>query len=144
MTTLRPAMGIDYGKVRIGVAFSDLTRSFAFGQKTIANSRKKTDEVIAELVTLAKERDVDTIVIGLPARTDGKESDMANEVRAFADQLAEAVDCRLIFEDERFTSKIAQDNFRETGLSSRKARDVIDQRAAELILQSYLDKNRPR
>lgn len=144
MSAYRPAMGIDYGKVRIGVAFSDLTRSFAFGYKTITNGRNKTDEVIAEIASLAEARDVDTIVIGLPSRTDGRESEMTEEVRNFADKLAAAVDCRLLFEDERFTSKIAQDNFRDLGVSSKKARAVLDQRAAELILQSYLDKNRPR
>lgn len=143
MTTKnRPAMGIDYGRVRIGVAFSDLTRTFAFGHKTIENSKKKEADALSEIAALAKERDVDTIVIGKPTRTDGKRSETALLVEAFSAKLAELVSCEIVFEDERFTSKIAEANFRETGISSKKARAVLDQRAAELILQSYLDRNR--
>lgn len=138
----RTVMGIDYGRVRIGIAVSDLTRSFAFGLVTLANSQKKQEAALQEIVRIAREKQVDTIVIGLPRRTDGKPGEMAAEVTEFASALAQVIDLPILFEDERYSSKIARGSLAEAGVRGRKVRSVIDQRAAEIILQSYLDRNR--
>lgn len=136
-------MGIDYGKARIGVAVSDPLRTFAFGQKTIFLKKQSLEAAIREIAAMALEKRVALIVIGLPNRTDGKASDMAESVRRFAALVADATGCPIEFEDERFTSKMAHGSLAEAGVHGRRVRSIIDQRAAEIILQSYLDRNRP-
>ena len=138
-----PAMGIDYGKARIGIAISDLSRTFAFGVKTIDNKHQGRDQALAEIVALISERKVSTVVIGLPRRTDGRETEMVDLVLAFAAKLRLHVSCEVLFENEQFTSKIALDNLHDAGVKKRKIKGILDQRAAELILQSYLDRNKP-
>lgn len=135
-------MGIDYGKARIGIAISDLSRTLAFGVKTIDNKRQGKDQALAEIVTLIKERSVSTVVIGLPRRTDGKATEMVDLVLDFATNLRALISCEVLFENEQFTSKIALDNLHDAGVKKRKIKGVLDQRAAELILQSYLDRTK--
>ena len=116
-------LGIDYGEKRIGLALSDLEGRMAFPETTV----RKDDEVLR----IIAEKAVGTIVIGLPLRFDGGESDESRLVRSFATYLGESVQLPIVFENEIFTTKIAEEH---------SSPGHADAAAAALILQSYLDR----
>lgn len=132
---------IDYGDVRVGVAISDPLGMLARGLETI--QRKGSDErVVTRLLEIFREQEVAEIVLGLPLRTDGKSSEKADKVKAFAALLQAALNeaglaLPLHFRDERYSSVIANRILRESP-SKRDKRAVVDQVAAEIILEDFL------
>lgn len=131
-------MGLDIGDKRIGIAFSDLLGFTAQGHSVYA--RRQEEEDIAYLIDLAKERDVSRIVFGLPRNMNGTEGPQAEKVRAFADAVsAEVPDITIAFWDERLTTVAAHRVMLEADMSRGKRKKKVDQLAAVLILQGYLD-----
>ncbi|NJP40429.1 Holliday junction resolvase RuvX [Oscillospiraceae bacterium HV4-5-C5C] len=140
----RPAgriLGIDYGRSRIGVAVSDPLGITARGLETVRWNGRDPADAVARICELAREQQVIAVVIGLPRRTDGKASESAEAARAFSERLKESLGLDPILWDERYTTVLAQRTLLEVGYRKNK-RDVIDQVAAEIILQEYLDKQR--
>ena len=134
-------MALDSGSKRIGVAVSDPLGLFAQPVETIRSQGKKKD--IARVAELVAERDVGVIVLGLPIRTDGTEGPEAARTRRLAEAIEEAIDgVRVHLQDERFTTSQADRVLIEGGVRRKKRKEVIDQMAAVLILQSYLDSGR--
>lgn len=108
MTSPHPALGIDYGEARIGIAATDPVGIMAHPVETI--HRHQTDG-ISRIVQLVQERGIRTLVLGLPVRMDGTEGTAAAKVRAFGRELAAALPgLPLIFMDECHTTVIAQEN----------------------------------
>ena len=132
-------MALDYGEVRIGIAFSDLLNIIANGYETY--TRRTLDKDLEYLSTLAKEREVDTIVMGLPINMDGTEGERALATREFADKLHEASGLPIVFIDERLTSVSAERMLIEADVRRENRKKVIDKVSATIILQSYLDRN---
>ncbi len=135
-------MAIDYGTKRIGVAISDVLGITARGLETIKN--KEMDLTIAcnRLIELLREYSISKLIVGLPKRTDGNEGESADKVRKFVDLLLASIDFELDIEykDERFTSTIANRLLNQSNRKgSMEKRKVVDQIAAEIILQDYLD-----
>lgn len=131
-----PALGIDHGDARIGVAATDDFGILAHPVETI--DRAKTDPVsrIAELV---ERRKIRTLVVGLPLRMDGSEGESAAKVRAFADLLRERLpSIPLVFVDESLTTAAAAAKLREAGRKAKQQKSVIDQAAAVEILTSWM------
>lgn len=131
-----PALGIDHGDARIGVAATDDFGILAHPVETI--DRSKTDPVsrIAELV---ERRKIHTLVVGLPLRMDGSEGDSAAKVRAFADLLRERLPTiPMVFVDETLSTSAASAKLREAGRKARHQKAVIDQAAAVEILTSWM------
>lgn len=131
-----PALGIDHGDARIGVAATDDFGILAHPVETI--DRAKTDPVsrIAELV---ERRKIRTLVVGLPLRMDGSEGESAAKVRAFADSLRERLpEIPLVFVDESLTTAAASAKLREAGRRARQQKSVIDQAAAVEILNTWM------
>ena len=116
-------LGIDYGEKRIGLALSDPEGHMAFPEMTV-----ERDDDIFKIIA---GKGVGEIVIGLPLRLDGGESEESRRVRSFAARLGKSVQLPIAFENEAFTTKIAQEH------SSPAHADAA---AAALILQSYLDR----
>lgn len=131
-------MGIDYGLARIGVAVSDPLRITARGVETINWNGRDMDWAINRICELALEYQVSEIVMGLPRRTDGKSSPSEEGARALAATLEERLEKPVIFRDERFTTVLASRVLNEVDYKKNK-RKVIDQVAAEIILQDYLN-----
>lgn len=134
---MHPALGIDHGDARIGIAATDEFGLLAFPVETI--DRAKTDPVerIAELVRLRRIR---TLVLGLPLRMDGSEGTAAEKVRAFAAVLTERLpEVPLVFADETLTTSDAAAKLREAGRKAKHHRPVIDQAAAVEILNRWLE-----
>ena len=131
-----PALGIDHGDARIGIAATDDFGILAHPVETIDCKKLDAIERIAQLVQL---RGIRTLVVGLPLRMDGSEGDAAAKVRAFASQLHErSGTVPLVFVDETLTTSSAAAKLREAGRNARKQKPVIDQAAAVEILNLWM------
>jgi putative Holliday junction resolvase len=132
------SLGIDFGDARVGVAISDELNFLAHPLETIDVRRV---EAIPRIVALAAERGASTVVVGMPRNMDGSRGPAAEKAQKFADALREALppDCRVVTWDERLTTVSAQRSLREAGRKAHEQRGVIDQAAAQVILQSWLD-----
>ncbi|HEY8901549.1 MAG TPA: Holliday junction resolvase RuvX [Chthoniobacterales bacterium] len=136
---MKRALGIDPGDVRVGVAISDELKFLAHPLETIDVRRTPAIARIRELVT---SRDVDAIVIGLPRNMDGSHGPAAEKAAKFIDALRAAINdpaVRIIGLDERMTTLSAQRSLREAGRKAHEQKNIIDQAAAQVILQSWLD-----
>ena len=130
-------LGLDVGDKRIGVALSDLLMITAQGTETY--TRKNEQEDIAYLCGLMKEKDVGTIVCGLPKNMNGTLGEQAEKVKDFAEKLKDACGLPLIYWDERLTTKSAHRTLLEADMSRKKRKQVVDKIAAVYILQGYMD-----
>ncbi len=131
------AMGLDVGTKTVGVAVADELGFTAQPITVIRRSNLKAD--LSELIRLARDREVDRFVIGLPLNMDGSEGPRALATRKFGDALAKASSLTIIYQDERLTTVAAERSLLEADVSRSKRREVIDQVAASLILQGWLD-----
>ena len=149
-------LALDVGKARIGVAKGRFGSSLAFGHGVIerfyrdgkGRKRKRSRaQVIDMIVDAVQQEDANMLVVGLPRRSDGEDSAQTQYVREFAAIVREAASVRecdvaVVFEDERFTSSIANQQLVGSGLPKHKRQDKgrIDEGAAVLILESYLQR----
>lgn len=130
------AIGIDHGDARIGIAISDELGMLAHPLETI--HLEKTDPFV-RIREIVESKQIGMIVLGMPRNMDGTYGPAADKVRAFADQLKVAVPCPIKLWDERMTTKAAQRGLHAAGRNTKQSREVIDQAAAQLILQAWLD-----
>ena len=133
-------LGLDIGDARTGVAISDELGIAAHPLCTI--QRKSRKAVLAELQKLVAAHKVERIVVGLPLQLDGEEGVQARKVKQFAERLEQQVNLPIVFWDESFTTVEASQILRGTKKRRRKRRQVIDQVAAVLILEGYLEELR--
>ena len=131
-------MALDLGDVRIGVAISDPMGIIASGLETY--SRKNLKDDILHIKDLIEERQVNTVVLGLPLNMDGTKGERVEKTYAFAEELKKVVDCKMEFIDERLTTVSAERILISGDVRRDKRKQVIDKIAATIILQSYLDK----
>lgn len=133
---MHPALGIDYGDVRIGVAATDPVGILAHPVETIQQGKGNPIERIAELVI---SRGIRTIVLGLPIRMDGTEGTAAEKVRKFGDLITQSLpEIPLVYVDEYLTTTMASQKLHEAGKNAKKQRQVIDQAAAVEILTIWM------
>jgi len=135
-------MAIDFGMRRIGVAVSDPLRITAHGLETVNWNGVDSDYAIDRIAELVKQQEVTEIVLGKPSRTDGSVSESEEKAVIFGKLLEEKVGIKPVFRDERYTTVIASQFLRQTGVSGKNKKKVVDQVAAEIILQEYLDISR--
>ena len=137
--SLHPALAIDLGDARIGIAATDDMGIMAHPVETIHREQVDPIDRIVQLVT---ERKVRTLIMGLPLHSDGSEGDSAAKARKFGEQLsARLPELPLHFVDESFTTLSAAGKLREAGRKAKQQKAVIDQAAAVEILNSWLDAN---
>ena len=134
---MKRVMGIDYGDARTGVAMSDLLCSIV-GSTAVVPSRN-TEKAIADIVRMAKENEVGTIVVGLPRNMDGSEGPRAELCREFADKLGSATGLEIIMWDERRTTVEAHNILSQHNYHGQKRKNTVDAVAASLILEGYLN-----
>ena len=140
------AIALDVGDKTIGIAISDPLMLTAQGIETIERIgiRKDADKVLK----LIKEYECNTVVVGLPLNLDGSDSVQTQKVRDFRTMLENKMrstamkGIEVVYQDERFTTKIAESVLIDADVSRKKRKDVIDKQAAVIILQSYLDRQR--
>ena len=131
-------MALDYGDIRIGIATSDALGMIASGLETYV--RKSEEQDILHIVSLIEQYKIDTVVIGLPLKMDGTEGHRAEVTRAFGEQLQKHTAVKIVYQDERLSSVSAEEILIEGNMRREKRKLVIDQLAAAIILQSYLDR----
>ncbi len=134
------ALGLDLGQRRIGVAGCDGTGLIATGLTTVERTNFAAD--VAKLRAIAEERQVQTLVVGLPYTLKGELGHQARQVQKLARRLAQALDLPLVFVDERLTSIAARDLIQQENRSPARNKGLIDRKAAALILQQWLDEQR--
>ena len=138
-------LGIDLGERRVGIAVSDPTGSIAQPLPTLRRRARKRMP-LATLQDLAKEYEVQDIVVGLPLAPSGRDTEWTRTVREAASNLEKRSGVPVHLVDERFTSKAAERAVRGIGLpkNKREEKGRVDAAAAVLILQSWLDtRSRP-
>lgn len=132
-----PALGIDHGDARVGIAATDDFGILAHPVETIDQAKVDSIERIAEIAALRKIR---TLVVGLPVRLDGSEGGSAIKVRAFAEKIRVRLpDISLVFIDESLTTTSAASKLRDAGRNARQQKAVIDQVAAMEILNLWME-----
>lgn len=129
---------LDVGDVRIGIATSDVMGIIASGYETYV--RKNNEDDYRYLAKFFADREVDTVVIGMPYNMDGSEGDRVEKTKAFAEQLRQFTALPFVYVDERLTTVQAERMLIEGGVRRDKRKKVIDKVAATIILQSYLDR----
>jgi len=132
-------LAIDYGLKRIGIAVSDPSKIISFPRGYIFNDSKTLDNII----DIIRNDNIIKIVLGLPSERSG----FADYVKRFSEKLSEKISANnlaaeIVLYDERFTSKIAEYNMREsvTKKKNRKVKGTIDSLAAQVLLQNFLDR----
>jgi putative pre-16S rRNA nuclease len=141
-------LGVDVGKVRVGVAKSDPDGILATPLATISRDISDKGDIPADMVELARlvrEHESVEVVLGLPVNLAGQEGPAAAHVRAYAERLAEVIaPVPVVLADERMSTVVASRRLFDQGVRGKRQRAVIDQAAAVEILQGWLDARRGR
>ena len=130
-------LGLDYGERRIGLAISDELGITAQGLPTLIRKTKKHD--IDILAGYIRRYEVEKIVIGYPVRLDGSEGIQCQKVNRFANVLEQSFSLPVVKWSETLSTKEAEEILIQSGVSWRKRKDKVDQLAACIILQAFLD-----
>lgn len=132
-------IGLDYGDRRVGVALSDENRVFSQALVTLSRTRRGDLEVVHQLLPILTLHEVTQIVIGWPLQLNGREGIQTRKVSQFVEVLNQHTALPIVFWDERLTTVAAERALREGGVKAQDQRKKIDQVAAALILQGWLD-----
>jgi putative pre-16S rRNA nuclease len=138
-TGLGRILGLDLGQSRIGVAISDPDRRVAVPLGTVRTGAPEDVKAIAAMV---KEQGIAAIVVGQPLSLSGRKGEAADHAEKFAQALRDFLKLPVFLQDERLTTVEADRQLADAGLRGRDRRRVVDQTAATLILQAYLDRIR--
>src|SRR5690242_3193841 len=133
---MNPILGLDFGRARIGAAISDELQLLAHPLETIPANALAASRV-AEIV---REKKIDHVVTGMPRQMNGQLGAAATEVIRFVEKLRALLPCSVVTWDERLTTVAAHRALRDAGKTTRHTRGYVDQVAAQMILQSYLDR----
>ena len=128
-------MALDVGTKRIGIALSDYLQVIAIPQVTIQRNPEK--DALRIINELAKENNVEKIVVGVPINMDGTSGSQAQNCIDFAQKI-HGFD--IIYEDERLTSEEAEERLRSRKVDFRKNKGLVDMESACVILEQYLGK----
>jgi putative Holliday junction resolvase len=130
-------LALDVGHKRIGLAVSDPLGFTAQGLGILQRQGRESD--LARLLEMAREYQVQEILVGLPRHMDGRLGSQADDILELANALGEALGVPVTTWDERLSSKEAERVLIAADVSRRRRRQVLDKLAAVLILQAYLD-----
>ncbi len=132
-------LGLDLGSKTLGISMSDKTGVFASSYKTIRHDNNY-DYLISELINIVKENEIDKIVLGFPKNMDNTIGEKGKLSQEFSKKIEKKINIEVILEDERLTTVEANKILIRNDKSRKKRKDIIDNVAATLILQSYLDR----
>ena len=129
-------LGIDYGEKRIGLAISDKSKIFASTKDFIYNN----DHLLENLKQIVDENEVEEIILGLPLKLNGEESESTISVKYFKEELDDFFDIKITLMDERLTTSYAEKLMISGNVRRNKRKQKIDSLSAQIFLQNYLDK----
>jgi putative Holliday junction resolvase len=130
-------LAVDYGLARTGIAVSDATGTIATPLPCIPS--RNEDRMLETLLDVIKTVKPEKIIVGLPLRTDMRQSEMAEKVSAFCERLKEASGIQTELKNEMYTTVIASKLLHQNEKKSKEQRGLIDSAAAAVLLQEYLD-----
>lgn len=130
-------LALDFGKKRIGLAISDPMGVVVRGLETFERTRVRDD--IQSLAEIARREQADLLLFGDPLHLDGSRGKASGNVREFAEKLKRVSGIPVAFFDERLTTVEAEEALRQRGVPFEQRRRRIDQMAAIILLQSYLE-----
>ncbi|MDK4689639.1 Holliday junction resolvase RuvX [Kingella negevensis] len=130
-------LAFDFGETRIGVAQGDC--SIAIAHPIITITGNSNDEKFAKIEQQIKEWQPEMLVVGLPTHTDGTEHELTQLARKFGRRLNGRFRLPVYWVDERLSSVYAEELLRESGVRGRKQKPMLDQVAAQAILQSFFE-----
>lgn len=133
-------LGLDLGSKTLGVAISDLTETLATTLMTLNFKDENYDQLVLMLEPIIKENSIDKIVLGFPKNMDNTIGERAEITLDFKQKLENTYNLEVILQDERLTSVISNQVMIMADMSRKKRKKKVDGIAAQLILQSYLDK----
>ncbi len=135
---MKRVLGIDLGDARTGLAVSDELRMLAHPLETIESNSAET--VAQRIRAIMSEKDIDCVVVGLPRNMDGSLGKSAEQAQRFVEKLKAMISCQVVTWDERLSTVAADRALQAAGKKTRETRNIRDQVAAQIILQSYLDR----
>jgi putative holliday junction resolvase len=137
------AVALDIGTRRIGVALSDSGGTVATPYEVVTRSGDRTRDH-GRIAALVSEADATIVVVGLPLSLDGSVGPAAEAILAEVDELRAALGVPVVTWDERLSTVEAERSLRAMGVRRGQRRQVVDQVAATVILQSWLDAGQPK
>jgi putative Holliday junction resolvase len=132
--------GIDFGRVRIGIAISDPEQKLASPYENYTRRGPEADA--RRFRALVAEERVVLFVVGLPVHLDDRESELSREARKFGQWLAETTGVAVEFFDERFSTSEAHELLKEAGMKHARRKRKLDMLAAQVVLSAYLEAHR--
>ena len=135
-------LGFDLGTRSLGISISDTTRTVASTYKTIRFSEKDYDSLIPQIKEIIEQFNVSKIILGLPKNMNNSLGDRSIETLEFKEKLENNFGIEVIMQDERLTTVEANNYMLKADISRKKRKEKIDSLAANIILQTYLDKER--
>jgi len=135
-------MALDVGGRRIGVALSDTTRVLASPLTTLRAEPR--DRVLSEIAALVQRHEVVEVVVGLPLTLSGEIGPQAHLIQLFVERLKGVLNAPIHMFDERLTTVAAERMMLDLGMKPEQRKARIDEVAASIILQDFLDSTRPR
>jgi putative holliday junction resolvase len=131
-----PVLALDVGQKRVGAAVSDSLSISITRLEAIPRSNWK--HLLREVDQLIKTFDAKTLVIGLPLRLNGSSGEAAEEIRSVAAKFAMSLELPVYLQDERLSSRQAEENLRESGQRGDRISELVDSEAAAVILSDFL------
>ena len=135
-------LGLDLGTRTIGISISDALEMIASAVETYRFRENDFDSALKRVEEIVREKKVYKIILGYPKHMNGDIGDKALLCEEFKSKLETLLNIEVVLEDERWTTKLAQNRLLEFDLSRNKRKKIIDQMAAVVILQNYLDSYR--
>lgn len=137
-------LGLDLGTRTLGLSISDITKTIATTYKTIRFDEGNYDTLIDILKEIMKEEKIEKMVLGLPKNMNNTLGDRAKTTLEFKEKLEKLLNIDVILQDERLSTVEATKYMLEADISRKKRKKNIDSLAANIILQTYLDKEKGR
>lgn len=135
-------LGLDLGTRTLGISISDLTHTIATTYKTIRYEENDYDFLINELKTIIEKEQIEKLVLGLPKNMNNTIGESAERCLNFKTLLEEKLNISVEMQDERLTTVEAANYMIEANMSRKKRKQKIDSLAANIILQTYLDRKK--
>lgn len=135
-------LGLDLGTRTLGISISDTTKTIASTLKTIRFQDSNYIELIPQLKTIIDENTISKIVLGFPKNMNNTIGTRCEETLKFKELLENSFDIEVVLQDERLTTVEATNYMLEADISRKKRKKKVDSLAANIILQTYLDKEK--
>lgn len=137
-------LGLDLGTKTLGISISDITATIANTYKTIRFEENDYDTILPELKKIVEEYQIGTIVLGFPKNMNNTVGDRGLTTLSFKEKLESELKVEVVMQDERLSTVEATHYMIQADLSRKKRKKKIDSLAANIILQTYLDKMKGR